>query len=265
MMTPHSNGAGQVASAGFAPEARGFNSPRLHDQEGPLVSPRVLPFVLADQPEAAVTHEAFVAAVRDLVVKRLASREQRRHLLGAKLVYGGGPEGVRGLCYFGAWKNGRQHDFLEIAALGEESYVQLAGTTIHELAHSLAGPAAGHGRDWKRAAQALGLRTVQAGGQAYAPEHFEASVWAAIEALPHPTDGQPQFRQAAGPVSPRAARPCPLGVGTRGGRSRGPGSGSRLRLWVCACPEGTPGRKVRVATDGWDATCNRCGARFARA
>ncbi len=132
--------------------------------------------------------------------------------------------------------------------------MQLAGTTIHELAHCLASREAGHGPEWKRAAAALGLRLAQAGSQAYAPNHFDASVWSRIEALPHPSDCRPQFAGGAARVTPR---PYPLGVGTRGGRSRGAGSGSRLRLWLCACPDGTPGRKVRVACDTWDATCNK--------
>jgi hypothetical protein len=105
----------------------------------------------------------------------------------------------------------------------------------------------------------------QAAGQSYAPAHFEPSVWVAIEALPHPSDGKPAFAPgAAGPVVRRRPMPCPLGVGTRGGRSRGVGSGSRLRLWLCGCPEGAKGRKVRVATDDWDATCNRCSKKYAR-
>lgn len=91
-----------------------------------------------------------------------------------------------------------------------------------------------------------------------------APVWATIERLPHPSDGRPQFYRGALVTLPKAPRPCPLGTGTRGGRSRGAGSGSRLRLWVCGCPDGTPGRKVRVATDEWDATCNRCGTRYER-
>ncbi|HLA79663.1 MAG TPA: hypothetical protein VJU18_18965, partial [Vicinamibacteria bacterium] len=152
---------------------------------------------------------------------------------------------------------------LEVSAIGEESFIQVAGTTIHELAHSLAGPGAGHGPSWKAACATLGLRVAQAGGQEYSPEHFDTKVWATIEALPHPSDGRPQFG-APGAEPPRP-RPCPLGIGTRGGKSRGAGSGSRLRLWVCGCPEGTPGRKVRVACDTWDATCNRCRVAYARA
>ncbi len=228
---------------------------------------RVLPFVLADTQEPVeTTHEAFVHAVRDAVVNRLGDSETRKRLLSAKLVYGGGPAGVRGLCYFGAWENGSTHDFVEITANGEESHVQLAGTTVHELAHSLAGHAAGHGPAWKAAAAVLGLKVAQAAGQSYSPDHFDVDVWPVIEALPHPSDGKPRFAQAAGqPTLPRAPRPCPLGVGTRGGRSRGAGSGSRMRLWLCGCPEGTPGRKVRVASDAWDATCNRCGTTYQKA
>lgn len=254
-----------VQGAGVRSRRAGFDSRQLHSTEvDPMSTARVLPFV-ADVAVTAepITHEAFVHAVRAIVAKRIADVAQRERILGAKLVYGGGPQGVRGVCYFGAWENGSQHDFLEIAALGEESFVQLVGTTVHELAHCLAGPLAGHGKAWKEAAAQLGLTVTSAAGQAYCPEHFDAPVWAAVEALPHPSDGTPTFRSGHG-AAPRAPKPCPLGVGTRGGKSRGTGSGSRLRLWVCACPEGTPGRKVRVASDAWDATCNRCATPFTR-
>lgn len=251
------SGAGQVTNTGFRPEVRGFESLRLHTLR-----------LVADgqRRPAETTHEAFVHAVRAAAVARLADAASRDRLMAAKLVYGGGPAGVRGLCYFGAWENGAQHDFLEITANGEESYVQLAGTTVHELGHCLAGSTAGHGPAWKAACALLGLHAAQAAGQAYAPEHFQADLWAAIESLPHPSDGRPQFRggHGAAPTVARRAKPCPLGIGTRGGRSRGVGSGSRLRLWVCGCPEGTVGRKVRVASDDWDATCNRCGTRYAK-
>jgi hypothetical protein len=220
--------------------------------------------ILREEKPAEVTHEQFVHAVRAAVVPRVVDGETRKRLLAAKLVYGGGTSGIRGLCYFGAWDNGSQHDFLEISAIGEESFVQLAGTTIHELAHSLAGHEHGHGPAWKAAAAVLGLQTAQAAGQAYAPEHFDANVWGVIESLPHPSDGKPAFAQGSVTLR-RAPKPCPLGVGTRGGRSRGVGSGSRLRLWLCGCPEGTVGRKVRVASDDWDATCNRCGTRYGKA
>jgi hypothetical protein len=227
---------------------------------------QVLTFPVAEESEP-VTHEAFVHAVRAAVVVRVDDEALRARLLGAKLVYGGGPEGVRGICYYGAWDNGASHDFLEIAALGEESFVQIAGTTIHELAHALAGIGSGHGKAWKAACAVLGLSEAQAGGQDYAPEHFDPCVWSVIEALPHPSDGRPAFQhhRGAGPAAKPRLRPCPLGIGTRGGKSRGAGSGSRMRLYVCGCPEGTPGRKVRTACDDLDATCNRCGTAYRRA
>ncbi len=219
---------------------------------------------VAEEVGAEATHEEFIHAVRRLVVARVNDEATRQRLLSAKLVYGGGPQGVRGVTYYGAWQNGTSHDFLEVAACGEESHVQLAGTTIHELAHSLAGRGTGHGPEWKAACRVLGLAVAQAAGQAYSPEHFDATVWTSVEALPLPSDGRPAFGLAGSAGLPRRPRPCSLGIGTRGGRSRGTGSGSRLRLWVCGCPEGTPGRKVRVASDAFDATCNRCGERFAR-
>jgi hypothetical protein len=48
-------------------------------------------------------------------------------------------------------------------------------------------------------------------------------------------------------------------VGVRGGKSRGAGSGSRLRLWTCDCQKPV---KVRVASDNFRATCDLCGHPF---
>jgi len=208
-----------------------------------------------------MTHEAFVHAVRGIVCTRLPDAERAR-LLDAKLVYGRGERGLRGVTCFSAWKNGREHDFIEVCAAGEESTVQLAGTTIHELAHCLAGPGAGHGKEWKGACERLGLRRAMAAGHVYLAAGFVVDVRLAIAALPAPIDGAPAFNGAMrGPTLLTLAgpRPCSLGIGTRGGKSRGPGSGSRQRLWVCACPV-----RVRVASDDFQATCTRCGTAFTR-
>jgi hypothetical protein len=51
--------------------------------------------------------------------------------------------------------------------------------------------------------------------------------------------------------------PCTAGTGTRGGTSRGPGSGSRMRKYVSGC-----GQIVRAATDDLHATCDCCQTPF---
>jgi len=222
---------------------------------------------MTTQTTTTQTHEAYISAIRSLVIERAElPTEARERLSAAKLVYGSGMTGTRGVTFFQAWKNGDAgHDFVEICATGEESDLQIAGTTIHELGHVLAGPTAGHGKEWKAACATLGLLVQQAGGQSYAIEHFNVELWATIAALPVPTDGAPVFKAGhKQPGLPTIAkpRPCPMGIGSRGGRSRGIGSGSRLRLWVCACPKPV---KVRVASDDFAATCNHCGSAFTRA
>lgn len=199
-----------------------------------------------------MTHEAYIHEVRRIVAPRVNEAEAER-LLAAKLVYGVGRGGTRGVCYYGAWSG--QTEFVEICAIGEESPLQLAGTTIHELAHVLAGHKAGHGSDWKRRAADLGLVRCDAAGQRYAVSDFADDLWQIVMAPPF--DGAPTF---TGPFI-RLPGPCGAGIGTRGGTSRGPGSGSRLRLWVCECK---PTVRVRVASDAFSATCNVCGAAFRR-
>lgn len=220
------------------------------------------------------THESYIQAVRALAIARIEEGSELRRLVEAKVVYGvGAIRGTRGVTFYAAWKDGETKDFIEVCASGEESALQIAGTTIHELAHVLAGPGTGHGKAWKAAAARLGLEVVQAGGQAYEEAHFDRALWKAISELDAPTDGAPLFRDAhlgagqnAGlPVAPKIRR-CPMGTGTRGGKSRGTGSGSRLRLWICECKkeDGTPAVKVRIASDSFAAHCDTCGAAFTR-
>lgn len=204
-----------------------------------------------------VTHERFIHAVRELVLPRL-NAEQAAALAKTKMVYGAGNPMVRGLCYYGHWHDGTIGDLIEICAFGEESLVQLAGTTVHELAHVLAGRGAGHGRMWKRAAKVLGLHVAKASGQTYSPAHFDPALWNEISLLPPPADGRPTALLRNYLLVPP---PCPLGVGTRMGTSRGPGSGSRLKLWLCACE---PPVRVRVARKDFGATCHACGQSFRR-
>ncbi|HEX7765411.1 MAG TPA: hypothetical protein VF443_01775, partial [Nitrospira sp.] len=80
--------------------------------------------------QQGLTHEQFIAKVAELGVARLAAEEQAQ-AQRAKLVYGAGMPGLRGVTYFNRWQAG--HDeamaFVEVCGHGEENPVQLAGTT----------------------------------------------------------------------------------------------------------------------------------------
>lgn len=214
------------------------------------------------------THERFVHGVRDLILSSAQLSGPERDLLAhTKLVYGTGMGGsYRGVTCYGAWRNGRnggprEVPVVEIAAIAEESWLQLAGTTLHELAHVLA---YGHGHDvtWKELCVRLGFtRRPDAAGQVYTWDLFRPGLaWDVARMARVMADGRPSF-WAGGTGRTLAPRPCGAGVGTRGGKSRGAGSGSRLRLWECSCE---PPVKVRVASDDFQATCKRCGEPFTR-
>jgi hypothetical protein len=235
------------------------------------------------------THELFIHAVRDIVIAHaraegVIDEAMLTRLAHAKLVYGIGDGSYRGICYYGAWQNGIGNvELLEIAASAQESWVQLAGTTIHELAHSLASACLserGHGAGWKNAAVSLGFKVrPHADGRAYHLAMFAPAIRHAIYALAAKIDdGSPAFRTfglggLAGLFANVKPRPCSAGVGTKGGKSRGTGSGSRLRLWECECKrpitrKGVVVRyepvKVRIASDDFRAHCDVCEAPFTR-
>lgn len=178
-------------------------------------------------------HEDFVAEVARAAISRLPEREAKDLSKRFRLAYGVGPSGTRGVTYYNAWVNGLKVPvaFVELCAGCESSAVQLAGTTVHELAHVLAGHGAGHGKGWKDACARLGLVDVLAAGTDYSEDNFEPDLWTAIAALGEPTDGAPLFLGADG-AAPRP-RPCKGGHGARGGKSRGKGSGSRSLRHEC--------------------------------
>lgn len=211
----------------------------------------------------SLTHEQFIHAVREIVAAR-ANAQDAAKLRRIKLAYGFGQPGLRGVTIYSRWANGHgpqdADPFVEICAAGEESIVQLAGTTIHELAHVVAGWEAGHGKGWKETCERLGLRCVKAAGTQYAWAMFETSLRDAIVALGAPSDGMPLNGLSTIKIGKRRGKvgPCTAGTGTRGGKSRGIGSGSRMRKYVAGC-----GQIVRAATDDLHATCNCCETAFA--
>lgn len=210
---------------------------------------------------AIITHESFVNAVAAMAIARIPAGDIRSQLDSIKLVYGAGESGVRGVTYFNKWRGADASQpvpFVEISAFNQESWVQIAGTTIHELGHVAAGFAAGHKKPWHAACAALGLRSIKAAGTEYRLAMFAPDIRQAIAALPKPTEGQPVTALSGMVGMPRIApRPCGAGIGTRGGKSRGAGSGSRLRLYTCTC-----GCKVRVASDTFEAVHVPCNSQF---
>ncbi len=213
---------------------------------------------------ALITHESFVSAVAALAIARIPKGDIRSSLDSIKLVYGAGESGVRGVTYFNKWRGADANQpvpFVEISAFNQESWVQIAGTVVHELGHVAAGFQAGHKKPWHQACEALGLRSIKAAGTEYRLAMFAPDLRQAIAGLAKPTEGQPVAALAgmagmAG-MGRRTLRPCPAGIGTRGGKSRGVGSGSRLRLYQCVC-----GCKVRVASDTFEAVHTPCNQPF---
>lgn len=176
-------------------------------------------------------HQQFIHAVAKIAINRLP--EEERAKCDSKLTYGVGQPGLRGVTYFQAWKDGdKEIPFVEVCAAGQSDSIQLAGTTIHEIGHVLAGLGAGHSSDWKNACGKLGLRRIKAAGTVYHLSNFEPDIRIQIANLIKSLDkAQPNFKRMSG----RAVKPapCPAGIGTRGGKSRGAGSGSRMLKFQC--------------------------------
>lgn len=217
--------------------------------------------------EKHIGHEEFIQGIRGLVCQhRPIDDEAKAKVNSCKLTYGPGERHTRGITYYQAWgcRDGSKVDLVGISANNEESIVQLTGTTIHELGHVLAGRTAGHGVAWKEACRLLGLTDAKADGQCYIPEHFDSDLWERVKALGDPQDGNPLLSKVDGGIPfvglpTGQAKPCPLGIGTRGGTSRGKGSGSRMRLYHCACAEPI---KIRHAGDDLLVRCEHCKSLF---
>jgi len=217
-----------------------------------------------------ITHEAFIARVAELAISRLARPEDRERLRAIKLTYGAGPDGVRGITYYKRWTGqGSQEPvpFVGINAMCQEDPIQLAGTTIHELGHVLAPIGAGHDKQWHDACSELGLRRIKAAGTRYTRAMFDPWLRDAIARLQTPTDGQPVANLLLGnhPGGLQALlklKACTAGIGTRGGKSRGAGSGSRLLKFQCEGLGHAPSIVRASAGANFNATCNHCNTLF---
>ncbi len=210
-----------------------------------------------------VTHEQYISQIAELASLRLNPKETQL-IAAIKLVYGAGQSGLRGVTYYNRWEpmgtGGITAPFVEICAFGQESSLQIAGTTVHELGHVLE-RGAGHSSIWKAACERLGLRRVMAAGTAYRWSMFEPSLRVAICALAKPDDGEPvSYLQGTPGIPLGSLRPCQQGLGTHGGKSRGKGSGSRSRLYHCQCE---PPVKIRAASVTLACHCDHCGDVFA--
>lgn len=154
----------------------------------------------------------------------------------------GDSENLRGVTRFGVWSSDgeKSGEVVEVFGAAQECLLQVAGTTIHEVAHVLAGLAAGHGKSWKGECEKLGLTGgVKAVGTVYAPEMFDRKILKAIQALPAPVEGGPvkRGRSVQAPfyavVPGFQPGPCRSSRGAKGGKSSGRGSGSRMLKCVC--------------------------------
>lgn len=180
------------------------------------------------------THETYIKAVANIAKARLPAADQA--IIGnTKIAYGTGRANLRGTTYYSRWINGDgpdcPHTLIEICAFGESDIVQLAGTTLHEIAHALVGPGVGHGKGWKDTCARVGLTTAKAAGQEYSLDHFAPDIRDKIASLTPPQDGQPVSARLNG--APSKPRPCSAAIGVKGGKSRGVGSGSRLLKVEC--------------------------------
>jgi predicted SprT family Zn-dependent metalloprotease len=209
----------------------------------------------------SLTHESHLHLVRDVLAARLNAGE-RAKALNAELFYGAGRPNAFGACFYDRWNREQTQDVIEIAAFNEVSLEQLWETLAHELAHTVAGHDAGHGPEWKAVAKRLGLRSPKAAGRACS-QQLDPEVINVLRQIPVPQDGKPVTASAS--VVKTVSTPgstCPAGIGTQDGKSRGPGSGSRLRLFMCECSD--PPVRARVASDKFNATCDTCGSKFQR-
>ncbi len=186
------------------------------------------------------------------------NEEERKKLGSTQLLYGVGQPGVYGVCIYDKWVRDGIQDVIQISAFYGVAPHEMWVTMTHELAHVLAGDDAAHGSVWRADAKRLGLMNPKATGKPNIGD-LDPSLVAALRLIPLPTEGEPLSDEGGSRLTPRN-KGCTVGIGKRGGRTHGPGSG-RLRLWICDCARP---RRVRIASDKFNARCLDCFSLFRR-
>jgi len=230
----------------------------------------------------ATTHEQYVQAIYRLALKAKLTQQQKSVLRQVKITYGDRRPGVYGTTHFGQWHptaccggkrkpKGHAHPLVTIAAMPGETSLELCNTVVHELGHVLAGIGKGHGPEWVAACKALGLANAKAMGAADGWSDFSPALRKGLRGLGLPTDGAPIAVKLAlndsgvpelvpADPGPRPVRTCGAGIGTKGGKSRGAGAGSRYLLWECQCEQPT---KLRTTRKDLRVRCLDCKRNFA--
>jgi len=220
------------------------------------------------------THDAYIADVARLACRHPgASEDDRNAIRQVRLAYGDGQAGVMGITRFNLWKgpDGQRRHWCAVCATcqPEGSYL-IAETVLHELGHAIAGPMGAHGPIWRSACERLGLIDAKATYAHGDKPVFSAWMAAQLAKLKEPTEGRPAHTVSGNAIGPPGSpalppiRPCGAGIGTKGGKSRGPGSGTRNALHVCGGCK--PPVKVRAAISKrpLSATCDHCKTSFSR-
>ena len=214
----------------------------------------------SDFTKASLSRKGYLRVVLQVIACGGSLNEaEREKLLATELLFGAYDPGVYGACFFERWVRDGIQDVIQISAFWATSQEEMWVTMVHECAHVLAGKSAGHGPVWKATAIRLGLIHPKASGEP-SIEDLHPDLVTVLKAIPLPTDGMPVC-DGQGRRRSKGRSGCKVGIGSREGKSRGPGTGSRLRLWLCQCE---PPYRVRVASNDFKALCLRCRAEFVR-